>query len=597
MNKMLAFDSIYIVTPLRKVYVALISKILNGAKTKNNILVLCRLDQDNVFIRDKRNLSGIKVGANKYHIDAMSIKFYRYLEKSGACDAILIKKLQLYKLFTRQAKLKLAGVLKCAYRIKNLSIESEENIEIISDRQTASIMKEAFLFLNYMPNNITWKANGLLTSCITINSLIMRFGSIVKMFISPTNLPKDYYYKHVDSNAPTVLITMPKRRPEDFFSTYVKEFSSQFNIVLYSLGFLQITPKNYKRIKIRRSIGVLHGVFNIKNLCLNSDSYVADILIIFRDHSNLSMGIDVVNSVFSNKIDAHISRLQTSIMDNYMAIEARRREVFILGDVMEEIFYCDAAIISSKMAYTESLKLALSSGAKVAYKGNNSLIKYRLKNFNNNQIHYLHKLLRVDNQKKIVFYASDPSKEESQRYLTEKFLITYFSRAEEFVFVIKTHPQDNGKITNYAFLDSGKPTNVILIGDITQKSKIISKQFILFDEFDFNAAIASSDGFLTTSSTSILQALVLGIKAGIVDMYDNGHFDYLVTQKAIMLINCEESLQYFLANKKLNVSESALSYYGLKNNDEEFELGDYLLECMNQFNQNKEVINHQSRWL
>ena len=45
------------------------------------------------------------------------------------------------------------------------------------------------------------------------------------------------------------------------------------------------------------------------------------------------------------------------------------------------------------------------------------------------------------------------------------------------------------------------------------------------------------------------------------------------------------------------MSESALSYYGLKNNDEEFELGDYLLECMNQFNQNKEVINHQSRWL
>jgi hypothetical protein len=580
MTKILAFDSIYIVNPLRKVYTALISKILNGKKTKNNTLVLYRLDQDNVFIRDKRNLSGMTIGAHKDHIDAMSIKFYKYLEKSGSCDALLIKNLQLYKLLTRQIKLKLGGVLKCAYRIRNLSIESEENIEIVTDRQTASIMKEVFLFLNYEPTNIIWKANGLLTSCITINSLIMRSGSIVKMFISPSNLPKEYYYKHVDSNAPTVLITMPKRRPEDFFSVYVEEFSSQFNIVLYSMGFLHITPNNYKRIKIKKTTGALHGIFNIKNLCWSSDSYIADILIIFKFHFNLSMSIDVVNSIFSNTIDAHVSRLQTNVVDNYLAIEARRRGVFILGDIMEEIFYCDSAVCSSKIANTESLKLALTNGGKVAYKGGNSLINYRLKNFSNKQDRYLHKLLGVDTQNQIVFYASDPSKEESQRYLTEKFLIDYFSRIKEFVFVIKTHSQDNGKITNYAYLDSGKPLNVILIGDITQRSKIISKQFILFNEFDFNAAIISSDGFLTTSSSSILQALVLGIKAGIVDMFHNGYYDYLVIHKAIMLINSEESLQYFLESKKLNVSESTLSYFGLKNESEGFDVGGHLLNCL-----------------
>ena len=79
----------------------------------------------------------------------------------------------------------------------------------------------------------------------------------------------------------------------------------------------------------------------------------------------------------------------------------------------------------------------------------------------------------------------------------------YPGEGKEFVFVIKTHPQDNGMVTNYAYLDSGKPLNVILIGDITQKSKIISKQFILFDEFDFNVALVSSDWFLTSSSSSI----------------------------------------------------------------------------------------------
>jgi hypothetical protein len=290
----------------------------------------------------------------------------------------------------------------------------------------------------------------------------------------------------------------------------------------------------------------------------------------------------------SYKIDAHVSRLQTNVVDNYLAIEARRRGVFILGDIMEEIFYCDSAVCSSKTENTESLKLALANGGKVAYKGSNSLIKYRLKNFSNEQDRYLHKLLGVDTQKKIIFYASDPSKEESQRYLTEKFLIDYFSRIKEFVFVMKTHSQDNGKVTNYAYLDSGKPSNVILIGDITQRGKIISKQFILFDEFDFNAAITSSDGFLTTSSSSILQALILGVKTGIVDIFNNGFYDYLINYKATMLINSEESLRYFLENKKLDISDDILSYCGLKNENEEFDVGGHLLKCLGEFDRNNE---------
>ena len=36
------------------------------------------------------------------------------------------------------------------------------------------------------------------------------------------------------------------------------------------------------------------------------------------------MSIDVVNSIFANKIDAHISRLQTNVVDNYLAIEAKK---------------------------------------------------------------------------------------------------------------------------------------------------------------------------------------------------------------------------------------------------------------------------------
>ena len=197
-------------------------------------------------------------------------------------------------------------------------------------------------------------------------------------------------------------------------------------------------------------------------------------------------------------------------------------------------------------------------------------------------------MLEVETQKKIIFYASDPSKEETQRYLTEKFLIDYFSRSKEFVFVMKTHPQDNAKVTNYAYLDSGSPSNINLIGDITQRGKIISKRFLLFDDFDFNAAVSSCDGFLTTSSSSILQALVLEVKAGIVDKFNNGYYDYLVNYKATMLINSEESLRYFLKNQKLDVSDNILGYCGLKNDNEEFDVGRHLLKCLGKFDKNNE---------
>ena len=93
---------------------------------------------------------------------------------------------------------------------------------------------------------------------------------------------------------------------------------------------------------------------------------------------------------------------------------------------MEEIFYCDSAICSSESENTKPFRLSLADESDVSYKGDNSLINYRLKNFNINQDDYLHALLGLNKQSKIIFYASDPSKEESQRYLTERFLLIVF---------------------------------------------------------------------------------------------------------------------------------------------------------------------------
>ena len=528
----------------------------------------------------------MSIELHKDHIEALSIEFYEYLRNADICNNLVIKDLKIYNLYTRQVKLKLASLLRCAYRIQKLSIDGRETLEIITDRQTASIMNKTFSFLQYDPVNIIWKTNRLLTFCITVNSFLMRVAAVLKMITVQSELPKDYFYKENDTNSPTVLITMPKRRPEDFYLTYVKELEKQFNIVLYSTGFLETTPKEYERIRIKQIPGFLRGLFDLKNICFNADSYIADVLIIFEKHYNLNLSIDVVNSIFSNKIDAHVSRLQTNVVDNLLAIEAKRRGIFILGDLMEEIFYCDSAICSSESENTKPFRLSLADESDVSYKGDNSLINYRLKNFNINQDDYLHALLGLNKQSKIIFYASDPSKEESQRYLTERFLFDCFHRLKEFILVIKTHPQDDGRITNYAYFDSKNPSNVILIGDIAQKGRINSSNFMLFKNFDFNAAISSCNGFLTASSSSVLQALMLGVKAGIIDKFDNGHYDYLVNYKACRLINSEESLQSFLEGKKLEISEEALAYCGLKDENINFNLGEHLIKCYEEFHAN-----------
>lgn len=580
MTKILAYDSLFIINPIRKIYVIFIRKILNEKNSSNNRLVLFRLDKENIFLRDKRNISGMSVGSHQNFVDAMSIKFYKHFENSQSCNHIEIKNIKLYKLYTRQVKLKLMGLLKGALRIKNLSTEIRENLEIITDRQTASIMKETLLFLNHKPENITWKVSGFLTACITVNSILMRFASLTKMTIWPSDMSKYYFHKHIDSNLPTVLINLPKRKPEDFFNTYLEEFNDKFNIILYGVGPISNDFEGYKRIKIIKSIAFLKGTMDYKNLWGNASSYISDILLIFNKHSNLSRSIDIVNSIFLNKIDAHISRLQTNVLDNYLAIKARKEGVFILGDVMEEIFYCDSAVCPSKSDNTESLKLALKRDEEITYRGSNSLIKYRLKSFNEKNVNYLQDVLKDNNKKRLIFYASDPSKDESQRYLTENFLINFFSNSEEYNFVIKTHPQDDGKITHYAYLNSPKSSNIFLIGDEAQKNKMISKKFTLINNFNFNSAISSSDGFLTFSSSSILQALKLDIKTGVVDMFDNGFYDYLINYKATFFIKDKGSLINFLKNKELNVSDEILNYCGLGSDNGNFKIESHLLKCL-----------------
>ena len=127
---------------------------------------------------------------------------------------------------------------------------------------------------------------------------------------------------------------------------------------------------------------------------------------------------------------------------------------------------------------------------------------------------------------------------------------------------------------------------LLIMHTLIQKGRINSSNFMLFKNFDFNAAISSCNGFLTASSSSVLQALMLGVKAGIIDKFDNGHYDYLVNYKACRLINSEESLQSFLEGKKLEISDEALAYCGLKDENINFNLGEHLIKCYEEFHAN-----------
>jgi len=568
-----------------------IKSLLNKSEKKNNFLVLYRLDQENELIDDKRNLTGMAIGAHKDHVDKLSLEFYKYLERSDICGDLRIGEYKLYGLYTRQVKLKLASLIKCALRIKHLTDNGKKRVVIITDRQTVSIMKKVFIFLNFETSHVEWRLNATLTTCIGTNSLLMRFAAILRMFLFSATLGKHYYFKHIDSSAATILITMPKRRPEDFFQTYVHELSNDFNLILYSLGNMNEAPKGFERRNIKRSFHLLRGIFNAHN---GPENYIADILLVYRDHANLGLSLDVSEALFTNNIDVYINRHQTIALENLLVDKAKKEGVYILGDVFEEIFYCDSAICPSKSEETEVLKLALADNAKITIKGTNSLINYRLQNYDKQHSDYLRTLLKIDNTNKLIFYASDPSKEESQRFLTEKFLIDFFSKYKQFSLVIKTHPQDKGKITDYAFINSASPSNVTLIGDIAQKENIASKRFRLFENFDFNAAIASSDGFLTFSSSSILQALSLEIKTGIVDKFDNGFYDYLINNHATMLIKNEQSLLEFLNKKKLDVSDEVLAYCGLKSNQKKFDLGMHLMECLHKHQKIKESSSKSS---
>jgi hypothetical protein len=576
-NKILIFHSTYIFQIIELVYLKLIEWLIGKQNIRKSILFIVRNDSNSKFIACSNNVSGISFGRTFDEIDALSFQFYQYLNKYGCQNRILFGNTPLYDIYTRQVKLRLAEAIKTALQVHEWSLCQDKNIEIVSDAQTIAIIYETLSFLGVNNKKIKWKRQSSLTFIVTVNSVLMRLAAVIKTTISKSKLPKTYYKNQYNQHNPTVLVTLPSSNSKRFFNSYVKKIN-HFNVILYSIGHLEGPPNGYESIPIKITNKSFLGLFSIFECC-SVESFIADVLLIYNNHVELETCINACEVIFDNeRIDVLLNRQQCNIVNNYFAILARKLNISIVSDVFEEVYTCDAAILGCEANLAGVIKLALGNCPYVV-RGVNEFMKYRLFDFKNTKPNYIQSLLNIEKSKKIIFYASDPGKEEKQRYESECFLIHQFSLLQNICLVIKTHRQDSGKVTLLAYNQSNRPENVKLIGDAAHESSAMSSDFCVFPDFDFNAALVSSDGFITSYSSSAMQALALNVKTGILDMVNHGFMRPMIEHGGAVLIDDKGSLEYFLNIDEWCASDDAIKFYGLQINvNNDFDLGRNLLE-------------------
>ena len=94
--------------------------------------------------------------------------------------------------------------------------------------------------------------------------------------------------------------------------------------------------------------------------------------------------------------------------------------------------------------------------------------------------------------------------------------------------------------------------------------------------------LSSSDFFITSSSSSLLEAILLGVKSGVVDIYGDGYFQSLIDSNAVQKISCERDVHTFLTESYKEVSEHVLRKHGLINDVPDFNLQSYMLSILSE---------------
>ena len=202
-------------------------------------------------------------------------------------------------------------MVRCALRIQQWIKGSESKFVVVTDRQSACILKEAISFIGEESDNINWKPSALLTLIISLNSFSCGSGDSeyvpIRQSTSRRVLLSTLATIHQRSCSQAQRIDRP------IFSLYVENFNPSFNIILYCCGKLGPSPSGFERI-INSPKTFYQRPFNLNYSFLNSTSYIADILIIYKNHADLKRSLDVSDGIFKRKVDAHISRCQTNLL-------------------------------------------------------------------------------------------------------------------------------------------------------------------------------------------------------------------------------------------------------------------------------------------
>ena len=544
--------------------------IVRSLKKEGVIFAFRNIGDDPSFII----ASDVSVNSVEFTVNELRQKtelFYEFMKLKGK-SSVTRRDLQMEDLYARQVKVKLTEFLRSSLQLRDwLALRSGNNI-IISDAQTIAILKDAFEFFSYETNAVNFIVSKRLTFIIYMNSFFLRIMSFVLMWSGFFYAKKTYYVRE-NSGKPCLLVTLPNTAGDEFYANYVKKLEDLFELVVLPLDNLEGKLHGYVARKADRRFTLANSNMFFGPL-FNGVGFVRDCAVIQVNIRYFFASLNTVDYIFANEnVSFLLNRQQVKLVNNALVLLAFSRKIPIIAHVFEEVYYYDAALLPSEDYAANNLVPSLVDKPTVMSM-RAPLMSTRFSDDEPLDRAYLKKVLKLEKNKKVVFYASDPgalTTTPKQRISTELFLMSAFAADSDHTLVIKIHPSDDGMATHRAYLSAGEPLNVLLVAN-TSRRQYPSTHFKVFSTFHFNAALVSCDAFITSTSSSVLQAVMLGVKVGLVDTINHGLFRDLVTMNRAKLIDDKASLNDFLSAGVVNPEPGDFTrFYGLSNKqDTEF---------------------------
>ena len=474
--------------------------------------------------------------------------------------------LQVEDLYARQVKVKLTEFLRASLQLRDWLALRSGTKTIISDSQTITMLRYAFEFFGHEADNVNFTVSNSLTCIVHLNSCILRIASFF-LALSGVFYGRKTYFVRENTGKPRVLVSLPNKIGGEFYSNYVKKLEGLFELVVLPLDSLEEELPNYVVRRTDRYV-TLRNFKMLFGSLIGGVGLLRDYAIVQTNVRYFFAALNTVDYIFANeKISFLLNRQQVKMVNNALVLAAADRNIPVVAHVFEEVYYYDAVLLPSK-DYASNCLMPNLVDKPSAMGMRAPLMATRFSDIKTLDGSYLRKVLDLDDARKVVLYASDPGAlvmTPKQCASVDLFLMSYFAMHSGYTFVVKIHPSDDGLAMHRAYLRAGEPENILLVADSSRKARSAT-HFKVFSTFDFNSALVSCDAFLTSTSSSALQAAMLGVKTGIVDTVNHGLFRDLVVMEGAKLIFDSASLHNFLSAGVVNPPSCEVSgFYGLSN--------------------------------